>query len=103
LAQILVRLFTLTAPLIGLVALLHHDILRRVGKVVGAIVFNLLVLSVLAGVHALLLQAIFTAGNDLSILTQMAVAGIVTVLLFLVGKPGRRLWQMVEMSVGMVG
>ncbi|EHR49322.1 hypothetical protein SacmaDRAFT_1030 [Saccharomonospora marina XMU15] len=103
LAQILVRLFTLTAPLIGLVAIVHHDILRRVGKVLGTVAFNLLVLSVLAGVHALLLQAIFSAGTALSMLTQMVIAGLVTVLLFMVGKPGRRLWQMVEMSVGMVG
>ncbi|ASR34384.1 hypothetical protein BAY61_04540 [Prauserella marina] len=103
LAQILVRLFTLTAPLIGLVALLHHDILRRVGKVVGVVAFNLIVLSVLAGVHALLLQAIFSAGDALSMLTQMVMAGLVTVLLFLVGRPVRRLWQMVETSVGMVG
>ncbi|MER7117332.1 magnesium transporter [Saccharomonospora azurea] len=102
LAQILVRVFTLTAPLIGLVAILHHDILRRVGRVVGTVAFNLLVLSVLAGVQALLLRAVFDAGG-LSMLTQMAVAGLVTVLLFMVGKPGRRLWQMVEMSVGMVG
>lgn len=103
LAQVLVRLFTLTAPLIGLVAILHHDILRRVGKVLGTVVFNLLVLSVLAGVHALLLQAIFSAGSALSMLTQMVIAGLVTVLLFMVGRPARRLWQMVEMSVSMVG
>ncbi len=102
LAQILVRVFTLTAPLIGLVAILHHDILRRVGRVVGTVTFNLLVLSVLAGVQALLLRAVFDA-TGLSMLTQMAVAGLITVLLFMVGKPGRRLWQMVEMSVGMVG
>ena len=103
LAQVLIRLFALTAPLIGLVALVHHDILRRVAKVVGGVAFNLLVLAVLAGVHALLLQAIFAAGNSLSMLTQMVMAGLVTVLLFLVGRPVRRLWQMVEMSVGMVG
>lgn len=103
LAQILVRLFTLTAPLIGLIAILHHDILRRVGRVVGTVAFNLLVLSVLAGVQALLLRAIFSAGSALSMLTQMVVAGLITVLLFMVGKPGKRLWQMVEMSVGMVG
>ncbi|MEU0464129.1 magnesium transporter [Amycolatopsis sp. NPDC006131] len=103
LAQVLIRLFVLTAPLIGLVALLHHDLLRRVARVLGAVGFNLLVLSVLAGVHALLLQAIFAAGSSLSILTQMVMAGLVTVLLFLVGRPVRRLWQMVEMSVGMVG
>jgi hypothetical protein len=103
LAQVLIRLFALTAPLIGLVALVHHDILRRVGKVLGGVAFNLIVLAVLAGVHALLLQAIFAAGNSLSMLTQMVMAGLVTVLLFLVGRPARRLWQMVEMSVGMVG
>ncbi|OZM75212.1 hypothetical protein CFN78_03370 [Amycolatopsis antarctica] len=103
LAQVLVRLFTLTAPLIGLVALLHHDILRRVAKVAGAVGFNLIILSVLAGVHALLLQAIFDASGALSMLTQMVMAGLVTILLFLVGKPMRRLWQMVEMSVSMVG
>ncbi|WP_438801090.1 UTRA domain-containing protein [Amycolatopsis magusensis] len=103
LAQVILRLFTLTAPLIGLVAILHHDILRRVARVLGAVAFNLIVLSVLAGVHALLLQAIFDAGNSLSMLVQMAMAGLVTILLFLVGRPGRRLWQMVEMSVSMVG
>ncbi|RZQ62863.1 magnesium transporter [Amycolatopsis suaedae] len=103
LAQVLVRLFTLTAPLIGLVALLHHDILRRVAKVIAAVAFNLVILSVLAGVHALILQAIFAEGSALSMLVQMALAGLVTILLFLVGKPTRRLWQMVEMSVSMVG
>ncbi|MFF4593233.1 magnesium transporter [Amycolatopsis sp. NPDC001319] len=103
LAQVLIRLFTLTAPLIGLVALLHPDILRRVLKVAGGIAFNLVVLSVLAGVHALLLQAIFDAGNSLNLLTQMVLAGLITVLLFLVGRPVRRLWQMVEMSVNVVG
>jgi hypothetical protein len=103
LAQVLIRLFTLTAPLIGLVALLHPDILRRVAKVAGAVAFNLVVISVLAGVHALLLQAIFDAGNSLSMLTQMVMAGLVTVLLFMVARPVRRLWQMVEMSVSMVG
>src|SRR3954470_23260395 len=99
LAQVLIRLFALTAPLIGLVALLHPEILRRVLKVAGGVAFNLVVLSVLAGVHALLLQAIFDAGNSLNMLTQMVLAGLITVLLFMVGRPVRRLWQMVEMSV----
>ncbi|MEV5720152.1 magnesium transporter [Amycolatopsis mediterranei] len=103
LAQVLIRLFALTAPLIGLVALLHPEILRRALKVAGGVAFNLVVLSVLAGVHALLLQAIFDAGNSLNMLTQMVLAGLITVLLFMVGRPVRRLWQMVEMSVSMVG
>ena len=100
LAQVLIRLFTLTAPLLGLVAIVHHDLLRRVARVMGGVAFNLLILSVLAGVHVLLLQGIFDAGSSLSMLTKMVVAGLVTVLLFLVGKPTKRLWQMVETSVG---
>ncbi|MQA60131.1 MAG: magnesium transporter [Actinophytocola sp.] len=103
LAQVLVRLLTLTAPLLGLVALLHHDILRRVAKVAGTVGFNLIVLSVLAGVHALLLNAIFAAAGPLSMLTQMAMAGLVTILLFVVGRPVRRLWQMVDVTTRTVG
>lgn len=100
LAQVLIRLFTLTAPLLGLIAIVHHDLLRRVARVMGGVAFNLLVLSVLAGVHVVLLQAIFDAGDSLSMLTKMVVAGLITVLLFVVGKPTKRLWQMVETSVG---
>jgi hypothetical protein len=103
LAQVLIRLFTITGPLIGLAALLQPDIMRRVAKVAGAVAFNLVVMSVLAGVHALLLQAIFSPSDTLSLLTQMVMAGLVTVLLFMVGRPVRRLWQTVEMSVGLVG
>ncbi|MGH3470279.1 MAG: magnesium transporter, partial [Thermocrispum sp.] len=103
LAQVLIRLLTLTAPLLGLVALLHHDTLRKVGKVAGTVAFNLIVLSVLAGVHALLLNAIFAASDSLSMLTQMAMAGMVTILLFVVGRPVRRLWQMVDVTTRAVG
>lgn len=103
LAQVLVRLLTLTAPLIGLVALLHHAVLHKVARVAGAVAFNLIVLSVLAGVHSLLLQAIFAAGATLSMATQLAMAALVTILLFFVARPIRRLWQMVEMSSHTLG
>ncbi|MCR3722840.1 MULTISPECIES: magnesium transporter [Prauserella salsuginis group] len=102
LAQILVRLFTLTAPLIGLLAILQHDVLRKVGRVIGGVAFNLLVLSVLAGIHALLLQAIFAA-SGMDMIVQLAIAGLVTIMMFVVGRPARRLWQMVETSVSLVG
>ncbi|MFO7193718.1 magnesium transporter [Thermocrispum sp.] len=103
LAQVLIRLLTLTAPLLGLIAILHHDTLRKVGKVVGTVAFNLVVLSVLAGIHALLLNAIFAASGTLSMLTQVAIAGIVTILMFVVGRPVRRLWQMVDVTTRAVG
>lgn len=103
LAQLLLRILTLTAPIIGLVALVHHDILRKVGRAAGAVVLNVLILSVLAGVHAKFLQMIFSPESTLSLLTQMLLAGIVTFVFFLVGRPMRRMWQMLEMSVGAAG
>ncbi|MFL6144941.1 MAG: magnesium transporter [Labedaea sp.] len=103
LAQLLLRILTLTAPIIGLVALIHHDILRKVGKAVGAVVLNVLILAMLAGVHFRFLQLIFSADAKLSLLTQMLLAAIVTLIFMMVGRPMRRMWQMIELSVGAAG
>jgi hypothetical protein len=103
LAQLLLRIFTLAAPVIGLVALVHHDILRKVGRAVGAVVLNVLILAMLAGIHFKFLQLIFGPGVELTMLTQMLLAGIVTLVFLLVGRPMKRMWQMVELSVGAVG
>ncbi len=103
LAQLLLRIFTLAAPVIGLVALIHHDILRKVGRAVGAVVLNVLILAVLAGIHFRFLQMIFGPDVHLSMLTQMLLAGIVTLVFMMVGRPIKRMWQMVELSVGAVG
>lgn len=103
LAQLLLRIFTLAAPVIGLVALIHHDILRKVGRAVGAVVLNVLILAVLAGIHFRFLQMIFSPDVDLTMLTQMLLAGIVTLVFLMVGRPIKRMWQMVELSVGAAG
>lgn len=103
LAQLLLRIFTLAAPVIGLVALVHHDILRKVGRAVGAVVLNVLILAMLAGIHFKFLQLIFGPDVELSMLTQMLLAGIVTFVFLLVGRPMKRMWQMVELSVSAVG
>ncbi|MFC3890141.1 hypothetical protein ACFOWZ_01545 [Lentzea rhizosphaerae] len=102
LAQLLLRILTLAGPLIGLVALIHHDLLRKVARAAAVTVFNVLVLAVLAGVHALLLQAIFNA-TGLSLLTRTLLGLMLTLICFVIGKPLRRMWQMVEMSVGSAG
>ncbi|WNV82537.1 hypothetical protein [Umezawaea sp. Da 62-37] len=99
LAQLLLRVLTLAGPLIGLVALIHHDLLRQVGRAAAVTVFNVLILAVLAGTHALLLQAILNA-TGLSLLTRTLLGLMLTVVCFMIGKPLRRMWQMVEMSVG---
>ncbi|MBP2473884.1 hypothetical protein JOF53_002756 [Crossiella equi] len=103
LAQVLLRVVILAGPIIGLVAMLYHAILRTIGRAVGAALLNVVVIAALAGLHTLLLTWIFAPTRGLGLLAQMALAGLVTLVFFLVGKPVRRIWQMVELSVGAVG
>ncbi|WP_063758725.1 hypothetical protein [Kibdelosporangium aridum] len=103
LAQVLLRIFLLATPLIGLIAILYHDLLRKVARAGAAVVLNVLVLAALAGMHVLLLNAIFNAGDSLPTIAMMALAALITVIFFVIGRPVRRMWQMVELSVGAVG
>ena len=103
LAQVLIRLLMLAAPLVGLAAMVIPDLLPRIGRAAGAVLFNVLLLAGLAGMHALLLNLIFDAGGQLSLLAQLLLASLTTIVFFMVGKPLRRLWQMVELSVSAAG
>jgi len=100
---VLLRVMLLAAPLIGLAAMLLPDLLPRIGRAAGAVMFNVLLMSALAGVDALLLKLIFGAGDQLSLLAQMLLATLVTIVFFMIGRPLRRTWQMVELSVAAVG
>ncbi|HWE90664.1 MAG TPA: hypothetical protein VG317_14475 [Pseudonocardiaceae bacterium] len=102
LAQVLLRILMLAAPLIGLAAMVMEDLLPRIARAAGAVLFNVLLLSALAGVHALLLNLIFGA-PQLSLFAQTMLAGLATIVFFMVGRPLRRIWQMVEMSVAAAG
>ena len=103
LAQVLLRVFLLATPLIGLVGLLYHDIMRKVARAAAGVLLNVLVLAALAGMHVLLLNAIFSAGDSLSTIARMALAALITIVFMIIGKPMRRMFQMVELSVGAVG
>jgi hypothetical protein len=103
LAQVLLRVVILLGPVIGLVAILHHDLLRGVGRAVGAALLNIVVLSALAALHTLVMVWVFDPSRNLSVLAQMLLAGMITVVLLLVARPVRRMWQMTELAVGAVG
>jgi hypothetical protein len=103
LAQVLLRVLLLAAPLIGLAAMVLPELLPRVAKAAGSVLFNVLLLSALAGMDALLLNLIFGAGSQLSLLAQMLLASLVTIVFFMIGRPVRRMWQMVELSVAAAG
>ncbi|HEY3693420.1 MAG TPA: hypothetical protein VGL46_24545 [Pseudonocardiaceae bacterium] len=103
LAQVLLRVVILLGPIIGLIAILYHDILRGVGRAVGAALLNIVVLSALAALHTLVLVWVFDPTRNMSVLAQMLLAGMITVVLLLVARPVRRMWQMTELAVGAVG
>jgi hypothetical protein len=103
LAQVLLRVLILTGPIIGLVALLYHDVLRGIGRVAGAAVLNAVVIAAMAGVHTLVLTWIFNPTYGFTPLVQILLASLVTLVFLLIGKPVRRMRQMVELSVGSFG
>ncbi|WP_020496454.1 hypothetical protein [Sciscionella marina] len=100
LAQVLIRILILASPLIGLVAMVMPDLLRKVARAAGAVLLLVLAFSAMAGAHALLLQQIFDASNKLSLIAQMLLATLITGIFLLIGKPVRRMRQMVELAVG---
>lgn len=63
LAQVLLRVFILATPLIGLVGLLSPQALRRVAQAGAGIVLHLLVLATLAGINVFVLHLLFTTGS----------------------------------------
>ncbi len=103
LAQVLLRVVILLGPIIGLIAILYHDLLRGVGRAVGAAMLNIVVLSALAALHTLVMVWVFDPTRNMSVLAQMLLAGMITVVLLLVARPVRRMWQMTELAVGAVG
>jgi hypothetical protein len=103
LAQVLLRVLILIGPLVGLVAIVHHDVLRNVGKALGSVIINVIVVAAMAGLHAFLLIELFDPTNNIPPLAQLLLATVVTLIFLLIVKPVRRMWQMMEMSVSTVG
>ena len=103
LAQVLLRMVVLAAPLIGLASIVFPDLLRKIGRAAGAALLNVVVISALAGVDTLVLVWIFDPAHGLPLLAQILLAGLVTLAFFMIGKPGRRMMQMVQLSVGAMG
>ena len=102
LAQTLLRMTVLFSPLIGLVAIVYHGILAKVAKAVGAVLFNVFILAVLAGAHAFALNFIFNVLR-IDFVLQILLALLLTVVFFLIGKPVKRMHQMAQLSANVLG
>jgi hypothetical protein len=97
-ALLLLRLMVMTAPAIAVVAVLKPEILPALLRVAGAAIVNTIVVGALAGLHALLVVTLFRPGSGIDLWLAMLVTGVVTVVLWAVARPFRRLVSMVSLT-----
>ena len=97
-AMLVLRLLVMTAPAVAVVAVLKPEILPALLRVAGAAIVNTLVVGALAGLHALLVVSLFRPGAGINLWLSLLVTGVVTVVLWAVARPFRRLVSMVSLT-----
>ncbi|MCE3555172.1 hypothetical protein LWC33_27435 [Pseudonocardia sp. RS11V-5] len=97
-AMLLLRLMVMTAPAVAVVAVLKPDILPALLRVAGAAIVNTIIVGALAGLHALLVVSLFRPGAGIDLWLALLVTGVVTVVLWAVARPFRRLVSMVSLT-----
>lgn len=97
-AMLVLRLLVMTAPAVAVVAILKPEILPALLRVGGAAIVNTLIVGALAGLHALLVVSLFRPGSGVDLWLAMLVTGVVTVVLWAVARPFRRLVSMVSLT-----
>ncbi len=97
-AMLVLRLLVMTAPAVAVVAVLKPEVLPALLRVAGAAIVNTLVVGALAGLHALLVVSLFRPGTGLDLWLSLLVTGVVTVVLWAVARPFRRLVSMVSLT-----
>jgi hypothetical protein len=97
-AMLILRLLVMTAPAVAVVAVLKPDILPALLRVAGAAIVNTLVVGALAGLHALLVVSLFRPDSGIDLWLALLVTGVVTVVLWAVARPFRRLVSMVSLT-----
>ncbi len=97
-ALLLLRLMIMTAPVIAVIAVLKPEVLPALLRVAGAAIVNTLVVGALAGLHALLVVSLFRPGAGIDLWLALLVTGVVTVVLWAVARPFRRLVSMVSLT-----
>jgi hypothetical protein len=97
-AMLLLRLMVMTAPAIAVVAIIKPDVLPALLRVAGAAIVNTLVVGALAGLHALLVVSLFRPEAGIDLWLALLITGVVTVVLWAVARPFRRLVSMVSLT-----
>jgi hypothetical protein len=97
-AMLILRLMVMTAPAIAVVAVLKPDVLPALLRIGGAAIVNTLVVGALAGLHALLVVSLLRPGAGIDLWLALLVTGVVTVVMWAVARPFRRLVSMVSLT-----
>lgn len=97
-ALLIIRLMVITAPAIAVIAILKPDILPALLRIGGAAIVNTLIVGALAGLHALMVVSLFRPGSNIDLWLALLVTGVVTVVLWAVARPFRRLVSMVSLT-----
>jgi hypothetical protein len=102
-AMLILRLMVMTAPAIAVVAVLKPDVLPALLRVAGAAIVNTLIVGALAGLHALLVVSLFRPDSGIDLWLAILVTGVVTVIMWAVARPFRRLVSMVSLTRQQLG
>lgn len=97
-ALLIIRLLVVCAPAVAVIALLKPDVIPAILRVAGAAVVNTLVVGALAGLHALLVVSLFAPGAGIDLWLALLVTGVVTLVMWAVARPFRRLVSMVSLT-----
>lgn len=97
-SMLIIRLLVMVAPALAVVALLKPEVLPATLRVGGAALVNTLLVGAMAGLHSLMVIALFRPGSGVGTWLALLVTGVVTVVLWAVARPFRRLAAMVSLT-----
>lgn len=97
-SMLLIRLLVMVAPALAVIALLKPEVLPATLRVGGAALVNTLLVGAMAGLHSLMVIALFRPGAGVDTWLALLVTGVVTIVLWALARPFRRLSAMVSLT-----
>ncbi|MDF2976403.1 MAG: hypothetical protein K0S40_1131 [Actinomycetospora sp.] len=97
-SMLIIRLLVMVAPALAVLALLKPEVLPATLRVGGAALVNTLLVGAMAGLHSLMVIALFRPGSGVDTWLALLVTGVVTIVLWAVARPFRRLSAMVSLT-----
>jgi hypothetical protein len=102
-SMLVIRLLVMIAPAIAVLALVKPEVLPATLRVGGAALVNTLLVSAMAGLHSLMVIALFRPGSGVDTWLALLVTGVVTVVFWALSRPFRRLTAMVSLTRDQLG